>query len=837
MKKIAIVLMCLLMLPIGVWAQSSMTDSQIMEYIVSENAKGVSRSQILTHLMERGVSVDRIRRIRTAYEKQKKGEVIGARNISGFSKDQQMRLRKNNGKLREDYEESDRESMAFDRVRSNEEPEKVDLKKRRRQMSEELDFVLPDSLELFDKAMAKEEKTKGRQVFGRNIFNNKNLTFESDMNIATPVDYRLGPGDAVFVDVWGASQKNFQATVSPDGYIDLEGFGPVNVAGLTVAQANARLRSTLGARYQSSKVRLSVGQTKTITVNVMGEVNNPGTFTLSAFATVFNALYMAGGTNEIGTLRNIKIYRSGRLISTCDIYDYILNGRMTGNVRLTSGDVIVVGPYEALVNITGKVRRPMYYEMKRHESVGTLIKYAGGFRGDAYTGNVRLVRKTGGMYSVYSIDEFERNSFQLADEDSVSVDSVLNRYSNMVEVKGAVFRPGMYQMDGTITTVRQLLEAAGGLKEDAFVNHAILRRMKDDRTHEVVAVDVKGLMDHDVADISLRNEDVLYVPSKHDMQKEQKLTIVGEVVYPGEYEYTDNMTLEDFILQAGGLKDAASFVKVDVSRRIRDNKAVSSGNVIAHTYSFSLRDGFVINGEENFKLEPFDEVYVRRSPGYVEQQHVFVSGEIAFGGQYTLSRKASRLSDLVKTAGGLTAYAYSKGARLERQLTPEEKIKLQTMMKVITVNSEDSTSLSKVQLGDTRTVGINLDKALANPGSQWDVVLQDGDKLIIPQFNNTVSINGEVMYPNTVAYTLGAGLNYYINQAGGYGQRAKIRRVFAVNMNGTVTRVRSKDDITPGCEIIVPARPRRKGSSLAEIMGFSTLGVSLASVIAAILRK
>lgn len=836
MKKAAIILICMLMLPVGVWAQSSMTDNQIMEYIISENAKGASRSQIVTHLMERGVTVNRIRKIRAAYEKQKKGDVVGARNISGLSQEQQTRLRKNNGKNRDDYD-SDTQPEVFNRVKSEKSLSDDNVKLRRRQMSEDLNFVLPDSLAMFDELIGNNEKSKGRQVFGRNIFNNKNLTFESDMNIAMPSDYRLGPGDAVFVDVWGASQKSFQATVSPDGYIDLEGFGPVNVAGLTVAQANARLRGTLGSRYQSSKVRLSVGQTKTITVNVMGEVKNPGTFTLSAFATVFNALYMAGGTNEIGTLRNIKIYRSGRLISTCDIYDYILNGRMTGNVRLASGDVIVVSPYEALVNITGKVRRPMFYEMKHNESVGTLIKYAGGFRGDAYTANVRLVRKAGGMYSVYSIDEFERNRFQLADEDSVSVDSVLDRYSNMVEVKGAVFRPGMYQMDGNITTVRQLLETAGGTREDAFVDHAILRRLKDDRTHEVVSVDVKGVMNHDVADISLRNGDVLYVPSKRDMQEKQVLTIMGEVVYPGEYEFSDNMTLEDFILQAGGLTDAASLVKIDVSRRIRDNKALSSENVIAKTYSFSLRDGFVISGENNFKLEPFDEVYVRRSPGYVEQQHVTISGEIAFGGKYTLSRKASRLSDLVKNAGGLTAYAYAKGARLERLLTPEEKIKLQTMLKIITVNSEDSTSISKVQLGDTRTVGINLDKALENPGSQWDVVLQDGDKLIIPQFNNTVSINGEVMYPNTVAYTNGAGLNHYINQAGGYGQRAKSRRVFAVNMNGTVTRVRSKEDISPGCEIIVPAKSRRKATSLAEIMGFSTLGVSLASVVAAILKR
>lgn len=822
-----------------------MTDSQIMDYIISENAKGVKRSQIVTNLMQRGVSVDRIRKIRDKYEKEQKGDVMGAKNItSGTGKDE-TRLRKNNGKKRSDYEDKDKNAGNYRRKRSQQEidddyptdRDRDNYRKRQQyQMEDELDFILPDSLEMFDDIMGTGKREKGRKVFGRNIFNNKKLTFESDMNIATPGDYRLGPGDAVFVDVWGGSTKNWQTTVSPDGNIDLEGYGPVNVGGLTVNEANKQLRNTIGRHYSSSQIKLTVGQTKTITVNVMGEVNNPGTFTLSAFSTVFHALYMAGGTNDIGTLRNIKIFRGGKQISTCDIYDYILNGKMTGNVKLQSGDVIVVNPYEALVCITGKVKRPMYYEMKNNESVGTLIKYAGGFRGDAYQNVVRLIRKSGGRLSVYSIDEFERNGFQLADEDSVSVDSTLERYSNMVEVKGAVFRPGMYQMDGSITTVSQLLEAAGGPTEDAFTNRAVMHRRGEDRTLEVIGIDVNGLMNHSVVDITLQNEDVLFVPSKKDMQEEKTLTISGEVVYPGLYDYAKNMTLEDFILQAGGLKDAASLVKVDVARRLRDNKSAAHPESIAKTFTFSLRDGFVVDGTEGFILQPFDEVYVRRSPGYVEQQHITLEGEFAFTGEYALTRKSTRLSDIVNAAGGLTQYAYSKGARLQRKLTQEEKIKQQTMLRIITANAEDSTNIAKVQLGDTRTIGINLDKALETPGSEYDIVLQDGDILVVPQYNNTVSINGEVMYPNTVAYAEGQKLDYYINQAGGYGQRARSGKVFAVNMNGTVTRVKSKEDITPGCEIIVPAKSKKKGMSLAEILSLSTIGVSMASVVAALVK-
>ena len=703
-----------------------------------------------------------------------------------------------------------------------------------------MDEILPDSLDQLkieddEYGFESNKQKKGKQVFGRNIFNNRKLSFEPNMNIATPQDYRLGPGDAVYIDVWGASQGQYQCTVSPEGVINIENYGPVNVDGLTVNQANQRLKSTLGKRYAGSNIRLTVGQTKTITVNVMGEVKVPGTYTLSAFATVFNALYMAGGTNDIGTLRNIKIYRNGHLVSTCDIYDYILNGNMRGNVRLTSGDVIIVEPYECLVNITGKVKRPMYYEMKQKESVGTLIKYAGGFAGDAYQSNIHLVRKAGGEMSVFSIDDFERNSFQLADGDSVAVDSTLQRYRNMVEVKGAVMRPGKYQMDGSITTVRELIEAAGGLAEDAFVNRGFIHRMKDDRTLETVEIDIKGIVNHTIADIALKNEDVFYIPSKKIMQEEEILTISGEVNYPGTYDFADNTSLETFILQAGGLKDAASLVKVDVSRRMRNNKATHSSSQVAQSFSFALKDGFIVDGTPGFILEPFDEVFVRRSPGYVEQQHVMVEGEISFAGTYVLSNKGMRLSDLVKNAGGLTKEAYSLGAHLERTLTAAEKVKQQTMLKLAV--SGDSIDMRKLDFGETQMVGINLEQALAHPGSnQWDIVLRDGDKLIIPQYNNTVSINGQVAYPNSVAYREGARLSYYIDQAGGYGQRAKSNRVFAVNMNGTVTRVRSSKDITPGCTILVPAKAKRNKMSFGEILSLGTMTATLGTVIATILK-
>lgn len=825
------------------YAQSGMSDTQIMEYIVQQNAKGTSRDKIVKQLIERGVTIEQIRKAKEKYEKQQKGTVPGARNISGAEPDNFTRLRKNNGDKRRNEQTTGRRPQRSDRENPDDptlsERDRTRLQQARTDAyNEELDAFLPDSMGYYtnDYEQFVEDEEEGKiKVFGRNIFNNKRLTFEPNMNIATPDDYRLGPGDEVYIDVWGASQQRFECTVSPEGVINIENFGPVQVSGLTVAQTNARLRSTLGARYAGSDVRLTVGQTRTITVDVMGEVKTPGTYTLSAFSTVFHALYMAGGTNDIGTLRNIKVFRNGRQITTCDIYDYILNGNMKGNVRLQPGDVVVVGSYECLVQVTGKVKRPMYYEMKSTESVGTLLRYAGGFTGDAYDQLVRLIRKSGGQLSVFSLDEFERGNFQLADGDSVAVDSTLQRYRNMVEVKGAVFRTGKYQMDGSITTVRQLIEAAGGLCEDAMKTRAVLHRLTDERRLQVIQVDLQGILAHTAPDIALRNEDVLFIPSRSYLIGEQKLSIHGEVVYPGEYDFAENTTLEDFILQAGGLTDAASLVKVDVSRRIRNQLATESSDKIAESYTFKLKDGFVVDGTPGFVLQPYDEVYVRRSPGYVEQQNVEVKGEVAFEGRYALVTKGMRLSDLVKQCGGLTPQSYAPGAHLERKLSPEEQLKQQSMIKLATLG--DTTDVRRLELSDVRVVAINLEKAIANPGSnQWDLVLQEGDVLVVPQYSNTVTINGEVLYPNTVGYDKNMKLRDYINSAGGFTQKARTGKVFAVGMNGSVTKVRSKKDITPGCNIVVPAKMRRRGVSLAEMMSVFTMLATLGTVVATLVK-
>lgn len=850
MKKYIILFLFALLLPCYATAQSSMTDEQILKFVMKENAEGTSQAQIVTKLMQKGVTIEQIRRVKDKYERQAKNKGLGTVSSKDTEEDN-GRQRKNNGKKGSSKNNDDEESPQY-RLKDTREKKKSKSKEvvydetneDWLMMQDELNTFIPDTTAMLEKLLAEKRKKK---VFGRDIFNNKDLTFEPNMNIATPQNYILGPGDAVYIDIYGASQKTIESTVSPDGEVTIEGFGPVQVSGLTVAQANARLRSTLGARYSSSKIKLTVGQTRSIMINVMGEVKNPGTYTLPAFATVFHALYMAGGTNDIGTMRNIKVYRNNRLVSVVDIYDYILNGKLTGNVRLADNDVISVGPYDCLVNITGKVKRPMYYEMKRNESVGTLLKYAGGFTGDAYKKSVRIVRKTGREYSVYNVDEFDMSAFHLADEDSVSVDSILPRFSNMVEVKGAVFRPGMYQVGGDINSVKTLIEHADGLREEAFTARAVMHRMKKDRTLEVVPVDVEGILDGTVPDIPIQNNDVLFIPTKQEMMEEQTITIHGEVQYPGIYKYADNETLEDFVLQAGGLKQTASTVKVDVSRRIVNPKALTTDSVIARTYTFALKDGFVIDGTPGFKLMPFDEVYVRKSPGYYKQQNVVVEGEVMFSGTYTLSKKNQRLSDLIKSAGGVNDRGYVAGARLERKVNESERARMEAVLKKAKEEAEqmeieaakenkkidlkDSEKIKKFEIPEFYSVGIELDKALANPGCDADIVLREGDKIIVPQYNGTVKINGAVMYPNTVGFQKGKKAKYYINQAGGFSEKAKKSQTYIVYMNGTIAKVSQNAKPKPGCEIVVPEKEINK-MTIAEKMTIGTSVASIATMIA-----
>ena len=777
-------------------AQSSMTDQQVLEYVKQGMSEGKDQRQMATELARRGVTREQAERVKKLYEQEQ-----------GVSTSKMSGTEQNEARLREATQEESTTSV--------------------------LENPQPDSREL----------AQENQVFGRNIFNTRNLTFEPSVNLATPPNYRLGPGDEVIIDIWGTSQNTIRQQISPDGTINIEKIGPVSLSGMTVSEANEYLKRVLGKTYSgldapdgTLEIRLTLGNARTIQINVMGEVVQPGTYALSSFSTVFHALYRAGGVNEIGSLRNVQVTRNGKTVAKVDVYDFIMKGKTQDDIRLQEGDVIIVPAYEALVQISGNVKRPMKFEMKKNETLATLINYAGGFSADAYTRSLRVVRQNGEEYEINTVKEIDYSAYPMRNGDVVTAEAILNRFTNKLEVRGAVYRPGIYQLNGEINTVRALVNEAKGLTGDAFTNRAVLQREREDLTTEIISVDVRSIMAGTSPDIPLQKNDILYIPSIHDLEDRGDVAIFGEVAKPDSYSYSDNMTLEDLIIRAGGLRESASTVRVDVSRRIKDPKSTHSTDSIGQMFTFALKDGFVIDGEQGFTLQPYDQVFVRRSPGYQAQQNVQVTGEVIFGGTYAMTTTEERLSDLVKKAGGATPKAYLHGAKLIRVANDEEKKRMRDVIDLMNRQFGEAMMDSLgIRVEDTFSVGIDLEKAMAQPGSEYDLVLREGDVLSVPKLNNTVKVNGAVMMPNTVGYLSDKNANYYLDQAGGYALNAKKSKKFVIYMNGQVARIkgRSKDKIEPGCEIIVPSK-KNKRVNVGEILGYASSFGSLATMFATI---
>ena len=834
----------------------SMTDSQLINYVKTEMEKGTPQQTIIQNLIKRGVTTTQLQRVRRKVEAEQKQ--LGATDLTGKQEVERQRTgsndKKETTKSKTDKKQSLRQQQTLGSVpvkRTAADERRMTAEERQRLMASEGQFLGFEEEEEYDEDLWNIPREE--QVFGRNIFNQKNLSFEPNQNMATPSNYRLGAGDKVIIDVWGASQETFESTISPDGTVTITGVGPIKLAGLSVSEATARLRSHLGRYYSDCQVSLSLGENRSIIVQVMGEVQMPGTYTLSSLSSAFNALYSAGGISDVGTLRDIKVYRAGRCIAHIDVYDYLENGNAAGDVRLQDNDVIIVGPYDCLVAVRGKVKRPMFYEMKSSESVKRVLQFAGGFSGDAYTKNVRLIRKSGEEHSIHTIDEFSMANFTLMDGDSIYVDSVIPRFRNMVEVRGAVMHPGQFQMDGRIQSVRDLLLAAEGLREDAFTERAVMHREKDDLTLEMVSLDIQGIMDGSQPDIALRKNDVLFIPSKGDMRGEETLRINGEVNYPGTYKFAENTTIKDLILQAGGLTRSASTAKIDVFRPNFDPAAQASGKNLSQVFSFNLANGFVLE-DTIFALQPYDEVQVRKSPAYTEQQNVTISGAVNFSGEYAMTSKEFRLSDLVRLAGGLSEVAYSKGARLIRQMTDEEReqrdkslqqSQISLMEQALDSEKEFNRELAdsllglKMDQGFEYPVAVNLDEALAYPGENADLVLRANDQLIVPQFSNTIQVSGEVMYPISITYQKGKNLSYYINSAGGYTKKASKGQTYAIYMNGSVDKLGRRagsKKLEPGAQIIVPTKPKRQGMTAAEISVLGTSAASLTTMIVALIN-
>ena len=798
MKKI-LILMFIALCSVQANAQA-MSDKAVIQYAKNGVNQGKSQKQLYQELLLKGVTKDQMLRIKEEYERQQ-------------AKTNEVRA-----------------EQKADTQRVN--PEKRD-----------------DSEKAQNNNMREAAPVGNIKVFGRDIFNNSNLTFEPSLNIATPVDYRLGPGDQLVIEVWGASQANITQKVTPDGYITIPDVGPIQVNGLTVQAASNKIRAKLSKIYSgmgttnvdlSTDVKVSLGQIRTIQVNIMGEVAQPGTYALSSFSTVFHALYKAGGISQLGSLRNIKVVRGGRTVATVDVYDYILHGRSHSDIRLQEGDVILASPYDALVLVKGKIKRPMYYEMKRTESIRTLIDYAGGFTNDAYTSAVTVERNDEKERTICSVDDMNYGVFKVKDGDVVSVGAILDRYNNRIEIKGAVYRPGFYELGKEISTVRDLITKADGLLEDAFTNRAVLHRENLDKTLEIISVNVKGVLDGTEPDITLQRNDVLFIPSKYDLEAKGTVEISGEVYSPGIFPYAENTKLEDLIIMAGGLTESASKVRVDIARRLNDPNSTKKQKEISKMFSFAVKDGFVVEGDPGFILEPYDQVFVRRSPGYTPKVNVSITGEVEFEGSYALNERNERLSDLIARAGGLTGFAYLKGARLERQLSDEEYLQAKELLTMVASNNQISGNDSIIipAVSRTYTVAIDLEKIMSNPHSSLDPVLQDGDAVIIPQLMTTVQVTGSVRKPNSVVYNPDMKLKDYISEAGGYAERARKSGTFILYPNGHIKelgRNASAKEIVGGAKIIVPQKGRSQWNLGTTLSTIST-SVSMLAVIASLIN-
>ena len=821
-----------------------MTDEQIMDFIVAEQAKGNDQQTVARELLKRGVSIDRLKSLKEKYEAEEvQPGAVNLLDNSSKKNNERLRTKRNKGKSNSKSSNAMLKSRRDDYSSYSEDEQLL-------MYEDALSFIDFDSLAY---GFEEEEVEEGLSVFGRNMFSNEFLTFEPVMNIPIPADYILGAGDNVLIDIWGNSHEKITGEISPDGNIIVNGVGPLQLAGKTIAEAKVYLKGVLGEVYAESEVSLSVGELRSIQVQIVGEVIMPGTYTVSALSTVFNALYAAGGISDYGTLREIRVYRDSKLQSTIDVYDFIFNGNQSGNIRLQDNDVISVGAYEAIVNIAGKVKRPMLYEMKEDETLAKLVRYAGGFSGDAYKENLRLIRKSGREYSLHTIAKDELENFTMIDGDSVYIDSVIPRFSNMVEVSGAVFFPGQYQFSDKIKTVYELINVAGGVREDAFLNRAILHHRNNNGTIEAKSVNLKGLMEGTLPDIPLQNNDVLYILSENEMKGDLTIKIGGEVRFPGIYKFVENTTIEDIIIQAGGLTRAASTTKVDVFRKLYNPKASCETENIMETFSFELKDGLIVDEEQGFILEPYDEVHIRRSPVYnVTSKNVSIEGAVNFEGEYVLLKQNYRLSDLVNVAGGLSLSAYPQGAYLHRKMTEDEMAQRDVLLKSSmtelyeemlrpdrTSNQALLDSLYKVKLnlGEYYPVAVNLKEAIDEPGSQYDLVLREGDKLIVPQYTTTVKVSGEVKRPISLNWQEGKKLKYYIGLAGGLSNAAKKKGIYVIYMNGRVEEIskHSKKAIQPGCEIVVPRKTKRYMTT-GEIATIGTSVVSMTTMIATLIN-
>lgn len=798
MKRFIIVFTAIALgLGLSFQSMAQMSDNAVIDYIRSGMAAGKGEKEIGSELLARGVTQAQAERIQAKLE----AGVGSSATVADQSVGQGLRERR----------------------------------------SDSADADIAGAADVLTAETADVNSSHSARIYGHNVFNGSTLTFEPNENMATPENYKLGPGDQVIIDLWGYNEATISRVISPEGRITISQIGPVYLSGLTIKEAQEKVRKLLRSKYANiegglTEVSVTLGNIRTIQVNMMGEVATPGTYRLSSFATVFHALYRAGGVSRTGSLRNIKVIRGGKEFATVDVYGYLFTGSSESDIRLEEGDVILVPPYIKIATVSGNVRRPMSYELNHDETLADLIKYAGDFTGDAYKDDIRLVRNTGTEQEIFTISSKNMALCSMEDGDVVTIGSNLDRFSNRIEIRGHVFRPGMFQLGGEIKTLKDLVNRAGGLTEDAFLDRALIMREKDDLSLENISFDLGSILSGRNADIALRKNDIVVISGIHELKSRGSFSINGLVANPGTFPFAENTTIEDLILQAGGLLDGASTSRVEVARRDMDPTSLVPSDTLGTTYSFTLENGLAIGNGKGFILQPYDVVSVRRSPGFVTPQHVSIEGEVSFPGSYVLLTKDERVSDVIRRSGGVTNHAYLKGGLVVRRTTEEElTLNSATRRMINQGGGRDSVDVNKLSFSDHYTLGIDLAKAVADPGCADDIILKEGDRIIVPEYLSTVRIQGDVMYPNTVLYQPNKNLRYYISSAGGYGSTAKRSKLYIIYMNGNVTKgSKLNARIEPGCEIVVPTKRARRDMSTAEILSMGSSAASMTTMIATI---
>jgi len=698
------------------------------------------------------------------------------------------------------------------------------------------------------------------RIFGADLFRSGNITFQPAMNMPTPANYVIGPGDELLVDLTGDNVASYSLKVSPEGFINIEYIGRVAVGGLSIEEGQAKIKSAMLGTYPAlrsggSKVSVNLGNIRSIKVTILGEVTHPGSYTLSSLSTVFNALYASGGPNENGSFRAIEVIRGNELITTIDVYDFLLNGIQTNNIRLQDQDVIKVPVYATRVEIAGEIKRPGIYEVLPGESLYDVVNFAGKFTTRAYKASIKAFQYTDRERRVIDIAADNFSDYRPKNGDKYIAEAVLDRFENRVEIKGAVFRPGVFALEPGLT-LGKLIEKAAGLKEDAFLSRGYIIRLKQDNTQELISFSVEDILKGTVPDITLHREDIIQISSIFDLQDEYKVSVDGEVRAPGTFKYADNMTLGSLIQMAGGFREGASPDRIEVARRIRDFDPRSAKAKTAEIFSININQDLSIS-DKDFAIEPFDIITIRNMAGYEVQMRVRVEGEVLYPGTYTIQNKDERVSDLIKRAGGLTAFAYSEGASLNRPdtaltngknaLKDTEKRQQEKLYNFHRLSQDSTESFEEVrqkqQMLSSSLIGINLEQILDNPHEKNDIILQNGDIIQVPKLLQTVKINGEVLRPNSVVYSGNRSFRSYINGAGGFTQEALKRGAFIQYANGSVAATRkflffnNYPAVKPGSEIFVPNRGPKEKVGTQGWIAIGTAIVSMSAMVFSLLKN